>query len=1551
MTLRNFRPWLLALVLCVFTSMLLLQPTSAQTSLPDLKADIDFLRSRSQAVLFFNIWGDNPDPNFQKHVLTVDEFREICPEVQCEDFGANFATFFKSGSYDLTHSHARMGWALEIAEYSNPGAVSAAIAEPLSIIVRFGTAGSNGYDGGPGSNAAENTDPNRLIAFLNQIDSQGKTYYVIVGPNEPDAETWAFDTGPVGGGNCGTYSGGSGWAECVAPKLASYMNTVCDAKRDGRIPSNVRLLSPAFNMTSPSFPGLVQALKDANAPISAADGCLDGIAGNIYPAGQSIQGFWNDQNIESLFDLPIYITETGPWDSTSSPPSDQDLTNPAVRDQLGLPDIGIRDEDYYISPILGLQPGAEDYGVIRESLVRQGYQAYCAAPTYTVNPQMSGALPEYLDNIRAGLQPRLIGQGGLPITSTQVIDYTNAETPIFRDSERKRVLKADLEEYFGFKELEETRFSRAEIKSAPINSLLSETQRCAQTAQTLYSQEEMCNKLFDPNDCSLLNRQVPGTDYRVRQLLNEYKGFARSQDHLENCKMIVVGEGGNRLRTGMLTASMHLDRAYRIAFLVAAVAQRPIQTDHIFNFFSHSDQADPLHDVLLIAFKIPDIGTNKGSLWQDETATTAQGVPLSYQQVVRNEANRKQEQTESGHTYWDDPMTLSRNVLIPRKMAETYDLEGTQEREAMLGAVSGASGAGPLINCLRGTPPNGEGAPACNDHLGYAVVSMINGAAEQDPDRVNCSLITSEQVNEIGDPARFWAPGGPNQFQVQYGELILQQLWGVGQDGSPRDAVPFDTVFQINANPDTFPDKGCAPGEQGQAPGGDCTVLNFYLVYPMGYDLETLEAVLSQTFLTEQQHEAIADDPSIKDRFNVLNDDVGLDAGTVTHDFTDYLDCTIDPITGIRTCAEKSFELTNQSSQGPAQFFGARLGFWTHHVQLAFNRFDSLAHKYLRGCRTTEEFLLDQCGGPPRDTAFDQPAYCEGSKHRIYRDLTEQDTDRFVFFANRTRNLIGTSPDDVRDAETMSQEQGREIFFGEGGGGNSVGLRCSLKLTMRMIDGLTLIQTGGGSIVANNPGNQLGCTGTQTSARRLQLRKLPPDTTPPPDVNDPRWEDAPIMETVGSGAEVSFDLSMAPGYYWIYHNMGVNNICISNETYTMHHELGPDEPLHHNLGYVIDFTQAGCGDGACIDMNLQPAMEGGGTVYDENGNAVRSINRIDEWDGCPLVDSDGNPFTYVTQDYNNECGGGRAGDCSDEGGCGFWRDYINMLNDGGGDTQERKGYQLYLELVGRRLRGPGTSSHTMCTHSRTYSGGGRRTSIFANTINVKQCSNYSPNLDSLRLFGKVIGTPTEDNDFPYWNGTEPDFELPPRELWQSINAASAKHQCDPLLLLAIAHSENKEYHNIPIPNDAYAVGTFQFTTAIKDNTTGQLSDGSWQLWRKQNAEGLTRCLHQPPTFTDENRAGLDFSSPVNEPAAADSACRLALWTGMQKYYDDKEEFVRTFAIRGDNSYHQTWNRFQDGRDQGEYVWNLWRWLVDALETEPVPQPAGYPYPYDSTCLG
>ncbi len=135
--------------------------------------------------LIFNVFGDNP--NFADQAMSDEEIKTVCGG-NCSSWGigANSAMYFSSP--ETFYNRARenqMKYALEIAKNDintvMPG-INNAKKNGLIPIIRIGDKeGGGGFD-----------NPESLAAFIKELDSQTSgEIYIIVGPNEPLAETWA----------------------------------------------------------------------------------------------------------------------------------------------------------------------------------------------------------------------------------------------------------------------------------------------------------------------------------------------------------------------------------------------------------------------------------------------------------------------------------------------------------------------------------------------------------------------------------------------------------------------------------------------------------------------------------------------------------------------------------------------------------------------------------------------------------------------------------------------------------------------------------------------------------------------------------------------------------------------------------------------------------------------------------------------------------------------------------------------------------------------------------------------------------------------------------------------------------------------------------------------------------------------------------------------------------------------------------------------------------------------------------------------------------------
>jgi len=649
-------------------------------------------------------------------------------------------------------------------------------------------------------------------------------------------------------------------------------------------------------------------------------------------------------------------------------------------DLSDFPDYGYNQSYYYLHPIRGIHPDTDPDGrkvsVTRADLASQGYEAYCAAEPTTIK----------LDVNTRDLINRFLASNptGVSATrdSTYVLDSSSGQFPLFRDTTGKKYLTTSIEEFFGFKDVyTDDGYSVMELNTAPINTLLSQEQKCIQGVDILRNIQLMCERLEDPRaNCALLENQIPGTNYNVSTLLDDVAkvipGY-RAGKIGEQCRMLFsdqIPEFAMEdpelpvFKKAITNVPLNIDRSFRLAFLVASIEQRP-QTS-AFNFFSFSEAAQPKHEVLIVAFKIPDILTNKGG----------------------GEA--------SGHQFFNDSATLTRDALVPQQFRTAFSDPNEDEVDSCHDQIQGndftkygfdqqslnrkictginahnASVQNPdsPIYCLSGsgdTPEELEGlegSAACKDILGKAVVDLINGNTP------SCNNMQSEPVLEVLQAANIIPPDlndGSRLFNPGYGfgNDVLNYIFT--QNLTPqRDESTFTSIFNI-------------VGSAFDNAENETAAVDFFLVYPVGYELDSVTEVLKNTFFTVHQI-AELEESTNRSRFEAKGFASGLSGATFSHTFNELpssgncQESTIlleeDPLTGlpinppqvitVLNC-EQTFNISvNEEGAGGLSVLGARLGFWMRNIQQTLNGHFSNASAYIASCATTEEFLLGRCAG------------------------------------------------------------------------------------------------------------------------------------------------------------------------------------------------------------------------------------------------------------------------------------------------------------------------------------------------------------------------------------------------------------------------------------------------------------------------------------------------------------------------------------------------------------------------------------------------------------
>ncbi|PIY80329.1 MAG: hypothetical protein COY80_03615 [Candidatus Pacebacteria bacterium CG_4_10_14_0_8_um_filter_42_14] len=1095
---------------------------------------------------------------------------------------------------------------------------------------------------------------------------------------------------------------------------------------------------------------------------------------------------------------------------------------------------------FHVSPISNLVEG-RSVDKIREDLIRQGYQAYCASPERAVSAEFSGEVEKYFEQSN---------NDEFKLSPIFSLNLGSSEYPMFRDTQRKYELKSDYEGYWTFQEDSGQTYSHSELGSAPIESLLTEDQRCAQGINNLLAQDEMCKKLVNPDTCALYEQKIPNTSYALKELLEAYSSsnpFDKTPREICSGLQQSKVEIKKQLFRDFTQVPLTIEKGYRLGFVVISIEEIK-DINPLFSFFAN--KSDPRDEVLVVAFRIPDVITNK---------------PLegSY---------------ESGaYPVFSDGAMLTRDSLLSTEQQTSWNLTKNDTRQVLLdkSAEMSVQKNELEIFCAEGENKS-EG---CRDDLVKALTDIIN--AEAGKEDFSCVLDSEiDNWNTIADSAAALTQSPRSQFQTQFGNELLSSIFSTISESTEVDSAQrsFESLFVVN-------------GQTRSGKDSQSASVKMYLVYPVGYELESVTNVLKASFLTKDQIAELEKDEDNNKRFELYNGVSSLSKDSHESRFPWFSDD--GSICGrengsFTKCMTTSLEYAAK----PVQVLGAKFGYYLRAIQRTLAKKSSNVQNYLASCETVEEFLLDRCAGVGEVEPQQSLTYCRTPELSV---------------TNSTLSNIRICM--ARDGECKELPTGAEGYFLD---------RKSpyrIQFASRFIDGATLLTTN--EVVAVNPGqgkneyNEMGrCTGPfLEKAASVELWHLPANTPKDMIKNEGYWSNHGTRLVIITAPESNWtnvvaSLQVKPGYY-VLKNPG--NACLMNLTEYINYkqETSKESSSGTPSGKVgVSLIPIGMGSTDrteyCAINTKNSRMPGGSEGLNE-----QLVVEGAAW--CKLE----KPGYNLA--LNNSCGGNNG-----SGSFSMWSEQKDS---------DKLNLKLYEKLFGKPFTiPPGIPSDDQTCEN-----------LFPNVIKEVPCDEVNnTSVGSVANFGKDVSF-----DIEYWNEEMTTFSLPSQELWSTIKDAEARHSCDPLLVLAVAHSESRTYTNHKIANGAGALGVFQFTP------------GSWNVWKTYQPAAVTtitpqqKCaqgLSQPPTFTESVKNSLDFSSPTNIKAAADSACRLIMWTGMQNHPNDNSAFVNAFAVKGENSYGQIWNGH---KPQADYVWRLWQRLREETEKDAVAPPINYPYPCDT----
>ncbi len=609
---------------------------------------------------------------------------------------------------------------------------------------------------------------------------------------------------------------------------------------------------------------------------------------------------------------------------------------------------------YYLYTIEGLnnqsQTSEQDRAIgLFHNLVKQGYEAKCTTPRFSLAAKVSGDVADF----EATHPPQVVGS--FNITSTEEIDATGAFIPLWRNqesipasgiSEEKPDNAAQggifdsIERNFGHRDStpattdEELRLKN--LKSGHLYGLTTRGEQCAREVETLRYIKYLCEQLEDPSSCALYQpiQNFPG--YTTESLLTAFETSALTCDKIINTKL----EGVQlEIARALDEVPLYLEKAYRLAFLVAVTEMKPDQSAQniFFNFFASDNNGtipETKHKVSVIAFKIPDIGTNRENVAD---------VPYS------------------------DPLQIVRDAITPHEVIEQRKQEQAEELDRYTNQPF--SGHTPRILC---------GGENCTDPITKALTDVVNGS--NDEDVVGSCVVDGDdlkaedaQIGDSGnllDDAAKGASGsgttntsgstGGNGFFFKPGYDLLQSIFArpEAQRTNPQKS---SFGFISNLNPMIR-----------ERSGGTDTV--FYLVAPMGYNLEKLEESMVSRIFTNEGRVAFEDNAELAEYFKTQGITPSFESNSAEYPFAgpDYFQClAVNPLNPAACLKKIKIGIEPEAEDHDTRILGGKLGYLLRSLQGVETESQSGPNLFALTCKTLDEYFRGACQGSAEDSNDD----------------------------------------------------------------------------------------------------------------------------------------------------------------------------------------------------------------------------------------------------------------------------------------------------------------------------------------------------------------------------------------------------------------------------------------------------------------------------------------------------------------------------------------------------------------------------------------------------
>lgn len=675
--------------------------------------------------------------------------------------------------------------------------------------------------------------------------------------------------------------------------------------------------------------------------------------------------------------------------------------------------------DYITVPLI-LEP--EKYADDEDNLVNkllwnmvvdQGYQVKCASPELTVSATALGDIEKYFsEGVEWPIFNRFDNQVlAVESQSDYVLDLRRATIPIYRDLDEKSPGKtASYEAFFGTLDpntVDSADTGEGVLHTGVVNNLLKPSQQCIIKLDNMRAAKNLCERLENPELCSL-HFKIPDSKYYLystdlqesngqKSLLTAIESFMSNNGGVgclelmnpyESRYTIDRGEFAD-IQDAVLKMSIDLEYVYRYAFIVLSPLQNVDEwcymdwhlEDHF--WFLNNHQQEYLQNECLdkrqvdnykkripsfVAIKIPTVATNEIEslpFLKNSASVTANTLG----KIVDKENKLEILGVETRQQHLEKILEVKRDV---------WDCESGEDCEnRRLGLVVDCQG---MAVC--------EGAHGTGTELKLALVHMINGSKQ------TCAgetFFASDDPLDIFTGKDNPAPHGYAENVTAIGSAAIQNATGEDVDDpqrffseeyfNVRMASVKNSLWQwrLELNEKQAMDIKRGLGEQIQEGEEEPLIsesVRIHIVAPLGTELNYIEHMLSSVFT--QKHlatmvkenvmsDAEAATGNVARYFPIMGVDMGFnDQGN--HHFS-HEDCNFkkdefgNETTEREICKSAGIKL---SDDNVGLFMeGATLGWLIKQIQLGITRDTPIneAYSYLASCERIEDLFLGRCGG------------------------------------------------------------------------------------------------------------------------------------------------------------------------------------------------------------------------------------------------------------------------------------------------------------------------------------------------------------------------------------------------------------------------------------------------------------------------------------------------------------------------------------------------------------------------------------------------------------